>query len=798
MFCARKIPVLLFCCLCFSCILSQNYPSLIPYRKDTLWGYCDSTGKIIANPQFKGANAFYPGQKFAFVFKADKRGLISDKGVLILPVAYDNIFFSKNPLIAAIKNKSVELFNPDGSKFNDVIYDGVDYPGTIDHLLLAFKGNATTAFNARSGKKIFQVPYEILEPFTHGVAIFTDGRKFGLIDTNGKILMKPLYHLSREKSRLQSSLSLINIENNGKYGLADIRGTILFEPVYDEPIANYNTGDLYGRTKTNSRTIKLGLYKLIPPEITYTSSYLRKSRNGYFIHIINKQKSGMLNSRGKIILPVEFENIYTQYRADSVAVFFVKKNERWGVADTNGKIVIPISHDKAEMIHLLPNGSFIVHSDSLTTLLEENGKALFSSRYNLYPNGNSGFFNFSMEKKWGLLDRTGKIIAPANYNYIKQFTNGKAVFSKDNKMGFLDLNGKELSDPGLFDGIGQLEQTEYYKEQTGGSYPRKVRRDVYTCELNGRRGLIVDKKLIIPCIYKWVRPDNYPVVGLIDTLGNFIFCDSTGKKGSAYPEKEIKLTEHTGTSPPFFYFHRNESMGVIGKTAAILVPPDYKRIQAVSAHTQIFVCKRKDSLVDVYTFNGKKLEEFSGKYDTIQLSKWGNTKDLSVFEFRKKNKKGLVDTLGNIITPAQYESVYGYLDSLGNRYFLVIKDHKTGILDSKGKEILAPEFHRMSGISDDRFFLLMKENKYGVCDYTGNFIISCEYDKIEQAGNYFILKKNDTYSIYNWKTKKRTDCKPGLKPQYPNKNIFEVQRKNNSEYKFTGYMNDKGTYFWED
>src|ERR1051325_7442430 len=40
---------------------SQRLPSLIPYRKGNLWGYCDSTEKMVIEPRFKSAELFSDG-----------------------------------------------------------------------------------------------------------------------------------------------------------------------------------------------------------------------------------------------------------------------------------------------------------------------------------------------------------------------------------------------------------------------------------------------------------------------------------------------------------------------------------------------------------------------------------------------------------------------------------------------------------------------------------------------------------------------------------------------------------------
>ena len=64
-------------------------PELIPYRDGELWGFADSTGKIIVQPKYNYVEGFKNG--FAIVYK-DRQGNIIDKnGHELLPRSFSQI-----------------------------------------------------------------------------------------------------------------------------------------------------------------------------------------------------------------------------------------------------------------------------------------------------------------------------------------------------------------------------------------------------------------------------------------------------------------------------------------------------------------------------------------------------------------------------------------------------------------------------------------------------------------------------------------------------------------------------------
>ncbi|HTF02398.1 MAG TPA: WG repeat-containing protein, partial [Bacteroidia bacterium] len=70
-------------------VLEARLPDLIPYRKGDLWGYVDSTKKIIIEPVYDNVEFFEFGR--AVVQKKGKQGVIDPSGKTVIPFLYNEL-----------------------------------------------------------------------------------------------------------------------------------------------------------------------------------------------------------------------------------------------------------------------------------------------------------------------------------------------------------------------------------------------------------------------------------------------------------------------------------------------------------------------------------------------------------------------------------------------------------------------------------------------------------------------------------------------------------------------------------
>ena len=78
-------------------------PSLIPFRKDTLWGYADTNRRLKVKPQYSEAAPLIEGM--GRVRKGTKWGFVNKTGRLTIPPRYDRVNDFKGGLAMVESNK---------------------------------------------------------------------------------------------------------------------------------------------------------------------------------------------------------------------------------------------------------------------------------------------------------------------------------------------------------------------------------------------------------------------------------------------------------------------------------------------------------------------------------------------------------------------------------------------------------------------------------------------------------------------------------------------------------------------
>ena len=131
-----------------------------------------------------------------------------------------------------------------------------------------------------------------------------------------------------------------------------------------------------------------------------------------YIHSVkNNGKSGLINTMGEIVLPIEYDDIENYAKEGFIRIY---KNGKYGMVNDSGNIVIPPT----------------------------------------YPDSHSSFENglwaVKQDGKWGFVNTTGKVIIPFQYKSVSSFVFSKSgkpyatVTTFDGKQYSIDKNGGKL------------------------------------------------------------------------------------------------------------------------------------------------------------------------------------------------------------------------------------------------------------------------------------------------------------------------------------------------------------------
>lgn len=179
---------------------------------------------------------------------------------------------------------------------------------------------------------------------------------------------------------------------------------------------------------------------------TAKSEFVNNTVSEEFISFKEDNKYGLKDRSGKIIVPPKYDNFEPIKFAEGLAR--VQLNGKWGFINQAGKEVIPPKYDQTGNFQ---NGVATVKSGEAWGVVDKTGRELVPPKYfeiHVMKEGlmavNIGGTTkglFTEGGKWGFIDKTGKEVIPLQYNDVGSFSEGLAAVKLSDKWGFIDKNG---------------------------------------------------------------------------------------------------------------------------------------------------------------------------------------------------------------------------------------------------------------------------------------------------------------------------------------------------------------------
>lgn len=208
---------------------------------------------------------------------------------------------------------------------------------------------------------------------------------------------------------------------------------------------------------------------------------------------------------------------------------------------------------------LSPKAPYVMVSGVVKTVLDKEGKRLFSGTFDAIRLEGDSLFMVSFRGKHGLLDKEGKELIPMQFDYI-DFADGMVSLLKKGKIGGYDLRKRIFFEP-LYES----------KPERLGSY--------YLFTKGGKRGLLsADQKIILPfvydAIYQWTerevwaqQSDRYFLINIAsgEVILEATFWESLVPDGS--------LVKYYGMG----------GFGVLTSGSGVLLPPEFTAIRIMGS-----------------------------------------------------------------------------------------------------------------------------------------------------------------------------------------------------------------------
>lgn len=292
--------------------------SVLKYKKDNLYGLIDYNGKIVTKNEYNSIENLQSTEGKFLVSKNEKFGIINLNGALLVKTNYDQIITDE---YYSEENKYVEA----GFIVSNTTSEGYRY-GYINY----------------EGKRFLNTEYNEIIRINNQKDVYLiaakDG-KYGLYKEN-KQLIKPEY-----QSIAYCNNGAIIIEKNQQYGIANLKGEIKVNTDYSK--IEENGIYLYAQnSKENDVYDCQGNKK----DMSFSKNVFETSNENYRIStIINNGVVyyGIENKQGTTLVDNNYNYIEYAYGDYFIAE---NKNEKYGVINANGEVILEIKHDLVQKI----------------------------------------------------------------------------------------------------------------------------------------------------------------------------------------------------------------------------------------------------------------------------------------------------------------------------------------------------------------------------------------------------------------------------------------------------------------
>jgi hypothetical protein len=299
-------------------------------------------------------------------------------------------------------------------------------------------------------------------------AVIKQGDKYGLIDSKGKIVVKPQWDYI-----LGESEGFYHVEKDSTWGYIDRQGKVIIEPKYWDADFFYEGLACVGNEE--------GKYGFIDKKgdiiihFKYNESFGGFSKG--LADVTINDSCGYIDKKGQVVIPLKYQTCYP-FLSDLAVVWtfedelvlinkkgqafeYIEEDYRhkrlWslntypgafktdngrGRLNEKGDTIIPPNYLSTGN---LSNGMHIIQAkNEKWGAYDAKGNLVIEPKFDKIWHFFEGFANFSLNEKWGFVNKKGEIVIEPKFDYASQFNNGFAYVELEGKAGFINKKGKVI------------------------------------------------------------------------------------------------------------------------------------------------------------------------------------------------------------------------------------------------------------------------------------------------------------------------------------------------------------------
>ena len=506
-------------------------------------------------------------------------------------------------------NSKYGVINKNGDIIIESKYDEVQIPNPSKPLFICKYDYDTEknqykikVLNEKSEQILYQyIIVEAIElnsgispiPYEKSVLKYVDDNKYGLIDFNGKVIVKPNYD---EINSFDYNEGLLLVKKDGKYGIININGVTVINTEYDKidsdgyyednETKSKKSGFIVGKNQDNSTKygyINRNAEKLLDIKYDQIDRIENPEKNGdIYLVAFENGKAGFYRNNDNVI-----NHDYEDIRYDkNNKCLVIQKDSKQGLADFSGNIQIDLKYD-----NIFISGKYInCQNSDIIDIYDYSTKQKISYE-NIVGLNQTASDKYSIAitntEKYRIIDNEKKELKSREYDYLEYIYDDYFITYKNKKFGIINSNGDKIVDF-KYDSLQKIPNTNLLQAVIFNKKITDIIKDgKVICSMNNAEIWIKDNYLIMNSDNDRVYIDyDGQIVENTELFENQLYSKSTNnqritKWGFINKNGDI-IVDYTYdfvtefNSNGFAGIKKNGKWGIINQNGEIVVEPKYE------------------------------------------------------------------------------------------------------------------------------------------------------------------------------------------------------------------------------
>lgn len=420
---------------------------------------------------------------YAIIYQSQRQGLINRNGEVKLDPVFNAIKLNEDGSVLTRLSSHWIILDGQNNALREINADSIIVVGKN---LLKISSAGKFQLADQSFKPISTEWFSNIGNFSRGKAHFIRENRFGVINTQGEILIKPVY----ARLFVNDGPVVAELTSDKRFVLLDSTGIVITNRSYEEirpfngkfyPVRNRGywgglnssgkeiiacTHDSIGQVQDDLVVVKFkGKYGVV----NLKEDWIVTPQPGK-IELVNPERYLVQNQKTRFLKSFKGEIIYfSDNLLEHKGNFLIESLQSGSFLKIDMHGLIAERFDRAESIQELfeeSEGLRAIKKDNRYGFVDSRGRLRIANRYEGVKSFSETLAPVMIRGKWGFINHDDQIAVQPVYEHVEQFKNGFSVVKQKDHYGVIDRSGRLLL-PVRYEAIEVLPDKRIKVKQNG-------------------------------------------------------------------------------------------------------------------------------------------------------------------------------------------------------------------------------------------------------------------------------------------------------------------------------------------